>query len=328
MWYLEGIRLLKNLESISVRCCPMSSSPVHPDVDLERTEIYRIDGRAITVQTVLSEIDGSPRWAEPTMHLGGGTSVLDAILIHGERHPGDSNFVYISLWHQSLGRHDQARARLQTVRSLFSYGEGMPSEVIAETLELFPVLERFNSRMYNPEIRNRELSIGASLCKWLSHGKHALIEASLREHDITEETPTLHTGHEYDEMDFGADLRWLPYFRRCKKLRLPCHIRWVDGLGSEPVFPEIEIPSVNSLEDLTLEIMDQRTVTPLQAKRVIEFIQPNTTERTRITIRFVVCEDGRPYPVNAEDPVDWEQAWAMMKNFAEQCERKRSLLQS
>jgi hypothetical protein len=110
--------------------------------------------------------------------------------------------------------------------------------------------------MYNPEIRNRELSIGASLCKWLSHGKHALIEASLSEHGMTEETPTLHTGHEYDEMEyFGADLRWLPYFRRCKKLRLPCHIRWVDGLGSEPVFPEIEIPSVNSLEDLTLEIM-------------------------------------------------------------------------
>jgi hypothetical protein len=305
MWYLEGIRLLKNLESISVRCCPMSSSPIHPDVTLERTEIHQIDGRAITVQTVLSEVDGSPRWDEPTMHLGDGTSVLDTIVILEGEHPEDGNF--LSLWGQGQVGTKRARARLQTVRSLLFSGEGMYASELAYILELFPALERFNSGIFSPEIINRETFPGASLCKWLSHGKHALIEASLREHGMTEETPTLRTGYEYDEMEFGADLRWLPYFRRCKKLRLPCHIRWVAKFGSKPVFPAIQIPSVNSLEDLTLKIMDQRAVTPLQAKRVIEFIQQNTTKRTRITIRFVLCDTGRPYPVYVEDPVAWDK---------------------
>jgi hypothetical protein len=94
------------------------------------------------------------------------------------------------------------------------------------------------------------------------------------------------------------------------------------------IFPDVEIPSINSLEDVTLEIMDQRAVTPLQAKRVIDFIQQNTTERTRITIRFVLCEDGRSYPVCDEDPVDWEEAWEVMKNFAQHCETRRTFLQS
>jgi hypothetical protein len=333
MWYLEGIRLLHNLEVISIRCCPSESYGPRSDVMsvslVDRTEIHQVDGRVITVHTSLRDIDGWLRWHESTMRLGDGSSVLDTIELHGKEHPEDGNLVEESLWEQRDVGNERARARLQTVRSLFFSGEGMYVGELADILELFPALERFSCEVYNPWITYRETSRGTSLCKWLSHGKHALIEASLSEHGMIEETPTLHTGHEYDDMEyFGADLRWLPYFRRCKKLRLPCHIRWVDGLGSEPVFPDIEIPSVNSLEDLTLEIMDQRTVTPLQAKRVIEFIQQNTTERTRITIRFVVCEDGRPYPVYAEDPVDWEQAWAMMEDFAEQCERRRTLLQS
>lgn len=332
MWYLEGIRLLHNLEVISILCCPSESSGVRSDAMsaslVDRTEIHQIDGRAITVRTGLRMIYGWLKWDEPTMHLGDGPSVLDTIVIHGEGHPEDGDFVHESLWEQSRVGTKRARARLQTVRSLFFSGEGMYAGELAYILELFPALERFNSGIFSPEIINRETFPGASLCKWLSHGKHALIEASLREHGMTEETPTLRTGHEYDEMEFGADLRWLPYFRRCKKLRLPCHIRWVAELGSETVFPDIEIPSVNSLEIVTLEIMDQRTVTPLQAKRVIDFIQQNTTERTRISIRFVLREDGRPYRVYAEDPVDWEQAWEMMKNFAQQCERRRFFLQS
>lgn len=330
IWYLEGIRLLHNLESISVRCCPGWSAPRYPDepFTIERTEIHQTDGRAITVQTGLRDIEEWLKWDEPTMHLGDGSSVLDTILIHGDEHPEDGNFIHESLWDQSQKGNKRARARLQTVRSLFFSGGGMYVGELADILELFPALERFSCEVYYPGIRYGETSGGASLCRWLSHGKHALVEASLREHGITEETPTLHTGHEYDEMRVGADLRWLPYFRRCKKLRLLCHIRWVAELGSEPVFPEIQIPSVNSLEDVTLEIMDQRAVTPVQAKRVIDFIQQNTTERTRISIRFVLREDGRPYRVYAEDPVDWEQAWEMMKNFAQHCETRRTLLQS
>jgi hypothetical protein len=324
----EGIRLLKNLESISVRCCSRWSSPRYSDepFTIERTEIHQIDGRAITVQTVRSVVDGSPRWDEPTMHLGDGTSVLDTIVILEGENPEDGSFLF--LWGQSQVENKRARARLQTVRSLFFSGEGMYAGELAYILELFPALERFSCEVYYPGIRYRETFQGASLCKWLSHGKHALVEASLREHGITEETPTLRTGHEYDQMEFGADLRWLPYFRRCKKLRLPCHIRWVAELGSEMIFPDVEIPSINSLEDVTLEIMDQRAVTPLQAKRVIDFIQQNTTERTRITIRFVLCEDGRSYPVCDEDPVDWEEAWEVMKNFAQHCETRRTFLQS
>lgn len=329
MWYLEGIRLLKNLESISVRCCPMSSSPGHPDVALERTEIHQIDGRAITVQTVLSDVDGWPQWDEPTMHLGDGSSVLDTIVIHGENHPEDGNLTHESLWEQTQEGHERARARLQNVRSLFFSGQGIFLEELAKILQLFPVLERFNCKIYNPEWMDRNTFAGATLCNWLCHGKHALIEANLQGHGVPEETPKLNTGYgDEDGMGYGADLRWLPYFRRCKKIRLPYHIRWVAEFGSEPVFPDIQIPSINSLEDVTLEIMDQRAVTPLQAKRVIEFIQQNITERTRITIRFVLCEDGRPYPVYSEDQVGWEEAWEMMEDFAEQCESSRTLLQS
>jgi hypothetical protein len=332
MWYLEGIRLLHSLEVISIRCCP--SEPYGPRSDVmsvslvDRTEIHQVDGRVITVHTSLRDIDGWLRWHESTMRLGDGSSVLDTIELYGKEHPEDGNLVEESLLEQHDVRNERARARLQTVRSLFFSKEGIYVGELAYILELFPALERFSCEVYYPGIRYRETFQGASLCKWLSHGKHALVEASLREHGITEETPTLRTGHEYDQMEFGADLRWLPYFRRCKKLRLPCHIRWVAELGSEMIFPDVEIPSINSLEDVTLEIMDQRAVTPLQAKRVIDFIQQNTTERTRITIRFVLCEDGRSYPVCDEDPVDWEEAWEVMKNFAQHCETRRTFLQS
>jgi hypothetical protein len=317
MWYLEGIRLLHNLEVISIRCCP--SEPYGPRSDVmsvslvDRTEIHQVDGRVITVHTSLRDIEWL-RWHEPTMRLGNGPSVLDTILIHGGGHPGDDDVVWDSLLEQG-----QEGIRLQTVRSLLFSGPVMFFEELAEILEMLPAVERFSSEIYNPRLEYRETFGGASLCKWLSHGRHALTEASLRGYGMTEETPMLKR---------GADLGWLPYFRRCKKLRLPCQIRWVAEFGSEPVFPDIEIPSVNSLEDVTLEIMDQRAVTSLQAKRVIEYIQHNTTERTRIDIRFVLCEDGRPYPVHAEDPADWEQAWKIMSSFAEQRERERSLLQS
>jgi hypothetical protein len=212
---------------------------------VDRTEIHHIDGRAITVHTGLKMIHGWLKWDEPTMHLGDGPSILDTIVIHGKLHPEHGNFVHQSLLEQTREGHERARARLQTVRSLFFSGQGMFPGSLVETLELFPTLEKFSSEIPDG-IYYRNAFQGALLCKWLCHSKNALIEASLRGHGVSEETPTLDIGHgDADGMNRGADLAWLPYFRRCKKLRLPCHIQWVAEFGSEPVFPEIQIPSVN-----------------------------------------------------------------------------------
>jgi hypothetical protein len=125
-----------------------------------------------------------------------------------------------------------------------------------------------------PEIETLDVDLCSAWANWFPD---RLLDYIEREHRLT------------DARILAAELDWLPYLRRCKKLVLPsCRCR----IGEQAFSPtpslvarvaaECTVP-VN-LEELNLDLLITDITTCTEANAVIEFIKTNTTEQTRITI--------------------------------------------
>jgi hypothetical protein len=258
---LKGLELMLNLKEISIECCPSEFWGIRGNVRVEMTELLRSEegDRWVDVRTVLKDV-GFIDWDEPMMEMRDfPISALKKLVIYPTTPPMHKQDQEDRTISALRSKHVD---RLNDLRSLSILG----AEITVESLGLI--------LLDCPEIE----TLDVDLCfAWVSWFPDEVLGYIKREHRLT------------DARIQGAELDWLPYLRRCKRLLLPfcrCHV------GEQAFSP---IPSLVArvaaectvpinLEELMLDLIvtDIRTCT--EADSVIEFIKINTTEQTRITI--------------------------------------------
>lgn len=258
---LEGLELMLNLKEISIECCPSECWDTRGDAHVEMTERLGTEegDRWIDVRTVIKD-ESFINWDEPAIEVYNfPVSALRKLVIYPttpptHREDEDDRVVRtLCSWHID---------RLNGLRSLSILG----TEITVECLGLI--------LLDCPELEMLEVD----LCfAWVSWFPGNLLRYIQREHRLTIARIQ------------GAELDWLPYLRRCKRLVLPsCRCR----IGEQAFSPtpslvarvaaECTVPI--NLEELNLDLLITNITTRSEANAVIEFVKINSTEQTRINI--------------------------------------------
>jgi hypothetical protein len=268
-WDLEGLELMLNLKEISIECCPSEfwGTRRRGSDHVEMTERLSTEegDRWLNVRTVIED-ESIIDWDEPSIDMYDfPISALTKLVIY----PTTPSTFRADLDDRDDRNDRTIRTlysrdvdRLRDLQSLSILGEKITVEILGFIL------------VDCPELRMLEVDLCSAWANWFPD---RLLDYIEREHRLT------------DARILAAELDWLPYLRRCKKLVLPsCRCR----IGEQAFSPtpslvarvaaECTVP-VN-LEELNLDLLITDITTRSEANAVIEFIKTNTTEQTRITI--------------------------------------------